>query len=292
MSLPEPDAVELLRGAIFDGYFGSDTAKWYELARKKAPLWTFDKWAFNSLRVDDLPSSFPLRRIIKTIAEDEGVDLDGPHRLGPPVPLLSYLSAARGGRSEEGGYGGIPDMDTSDPSESPIWGLGMEVLARLEDVEAASTKKERNEVRKELDRYLNSLGARLSQGRPTRGAPQRMLDPLFEQGKWLFGTCWQALPWGPSAESCKILTERGALADDCPLWAIRLALPMLSVAEIGAMLREIAEPYGQPHTRPRRFTIFSIAHRLRCDAKALAYRLPPKSDAKDFFSKNLSPIRS
>ena len=85
---PDPAEVQLLRQAVQDPFVqleevipaheaGSTFAieDWYRLAREKAPLWCFDKWAFNALRSDDLPSSYPLSRVINRIAKDERVDL-------------------------------------------------------------------------------------------------------------------------------------------------------------------------------------------------------------------------
>lgn len=315
----EPDAVKLLRGAVADPLTmqsqsspDAPIAKWYELARQNAPLWTFNPWAFNRGRGDQLPSSFPLRRILESIAMDEEVDLADESSLG--TRLLSHLYGIRvcwsqtrncspsayhsegrlrlGEVTQPQDVTSIPILGYREPRyDLPFLQIGADLVAYLEEVEAASTKKRRKKARKELGRYLDSFGGKLAHGRPPTGAPTRILDPLFEQGKWLFGSCWQALPCDPSEEACAILNELDAPKSEHQLWALRLALPMLSVAEIEAMLRGIAEPYGLPHTRPRRFTVFSIAHRLGLAAETLARRLPPKDDARRFFAFYSNPIR-
>ena len=326
-SLPTSvDSAELLRKAVANPFEYMevddptppirDITAWYRLAREKAPLWCFNKWAFRALRSNDLPSSYPLRKITQRIAEDEGFNQNNPLEAGAPIgSLLFHVFSRRVSLSEETGrdptiyryedgslqvdftsgqsFRWIPDLDTGSPEESEYWEIGCTVTAHVEALEAANTRIERQKRRRKLDEYLSDLGTKLSQGAPEKGAPQPILEALFHQGNWLFGTCWKSLPSEPSEDTRSLLQELGASSEEHTSWAVRLALPMLSVTEITALRNEIDKPLGRrhAHTSPRRFTVFSIAHRLDSRAKALARRLPPESDADEFFGKNPNPIR-
>ena len=295
-----------------------DITSWYHLALEKAPLWCFSNWDFTALRSNNLPSSYPLRKITWRIAEDEEFDQTDPLATIHLADHLKWHLFARRVSLGSGGLGcpeiyrgegellqmewssaqsyqQIPDVDTGsfeDPNYwSEYWEIGSQVCELLEGIEAAKGKRERQKRKTELDAHLDDLGRKLAWGRPETGAAKPILDALFDQGRWLFDTCWKSLPVEPTETVNDLLAELGADPEDYTSWAIRLALPMLSVVEIEALRRQIAEPLGRrkPHTPPRRFTVFSIAHRLGVEAKVLARKLPPKSDARDFFAKKKNP---
>ena len=68
-------------------------ARWYALVRKMAPLWCLDRWAFKALRSDDLPSAYPISRLIRRIVKDEGLNQYGAKNEAPP--LVTHLVARR-----------------------------------------------------------------------------------------------------------------------------------------------------------------------------------------------------
>lgn len=326
-----PDHIDLLRGAIADPFAiggvpdgSSAIEKWYALARERASLWCFDPSAYQQLRSDDLPSSFPFRRVLGRVIKDERAELrQGGSRivrhviarrlgLSDPAKSASAVLATRHASGaptvSEGEFEYLRYLPRLDATQftvldappggdalvldlSDYWMIGEELVELVEELHAASTPKERDAAKTALDDFLERIGASLPRGHPPKGARQAVLDALFEQGKWLFGVCWGALPTEPSSETASLLGELGIAEADRPAWATRLALPMLSSAELSELRRQASEPPGRyPNVPPRRLTIFSIAHRLGSEPASLAKRLY-RSDV-DWFGGRTSPFSS
>jgi len=323
-----PDPTDLLVAAIADPFVqledvipaheaGSTFAieDWYRLVRAKAPLWCFNPWAFKALRTDGVESSAPLSRIVNQLASDEGTDLmhlaRKPTRRKSVSALERHLYARRATlRDERKGVTWIERtasgslwVETNEAhgfravsdTEADYFGLGVELMHRVESLVTGRSKVERDEARGDLDAFVGEIGGKLARGRPEKGAESEILRALFAQGKWLFEVCWRSLATTPSDATKAILEELGSTKHQRRLWAVRLALPMFSVKEIRALRLEAAKPPGRnAHVAPRRFTVFCLAHRLGERPFALASKLPPKEDARAFFAKpgNVNPIRA
>ena len=80
-------------------------------------------------------------------------------------------------------------------------------MAYIEEIESVARTKEGKQPRKELDSFLDDVGRKLAWSRPETGAPKPILDALFDEGKWLFDTCWGSLPAEPSEATRSLLDE-------------------------------------------------------------------------------------
>ncbi len=167
--------------------------------------------------------------------------------------------------------------------------IGRELLRHVEALRFAIDKNQRLRAQSSLDRFLKDLGAKLSHHRPTEGPHKDLIEELFQQGRKLLEVCWNP-PGEVSKETGEILRREGVKGSDVGLWALRLALPVLSRREIVALGHECAK--AAQHQRagayptPRRFTIWLLAHRLGLSAMGLARRVLNTDDAKYFHSRN------
>ena len=281
----------ILKAALADPFvfpeddFGSDPIfKWYELALREAPLWCFDARTFNRLNGPGSLSTHPLRTILDRILADEGLDRQTLGMVGEPIRnLLARRSDLSGGNAHPaachvvdnrihtrsmGLFGDayqLPDdvdWDDDGPigSHSPYEDLGREFASFLEVLQAAGYK-ERASRQDEIDRFLESVGARPRSGRPIKGASATIVQALFQEGMWLTEVAW---PCGPV-----VPTERvGHLLSTLPqseqaLWCRRLALPFFSTVEIDALLSQVEAPrVGSRRPSPRRFVVWCLSHRL------------------------------
>ena len=285
----------LLRAAVQSSYEKAPGAwpagnEWFHYARSVAPLWSFNPWAFQTIREGNLPSSFPLGLIVESIASQEGQPFES---ICAAPTLVEELYARRASLGRSGAawgqnadaYPRLHHLDQGDPADPHYLFLGLDLVVRVEALESAQTKRERATAQSELDAFLKGLGAELSQGRPRRGPPDAILLELFRQGAWLLGVCWAALPVGPSDATREALATEGCETEQQQSqWAMHLALPMLSRPELEQMLDGIAKPLGRGklHTRPRRATVRFLAARLGVEVTTLANKLPPRSD-RDYF---------
>jgi hypothetical protein len=217
--------------------------------------------------------------------------LEADGAMPPTVDLLEFRYIGLVGPQELV----LEDPDGGEPERyewSRYWEIGAELVELVDAVEVSLTKRQRRSRQEDLDEFLAKLGATRGPGRPEKGPPMAMLEALFEQGKWLFGVCWEGLDGAEPGETAQGILEAQGIPPQLQRgWAVLLALPMLSALEVGALLREVAKPLGRKakHTPPRHFTIHALEQRLRVKATTLAAKLDPPSQVK-YFRRHRNPI--
>ena len=104
------------------------------------------------------------------------------------------------------------------------------------------TTEDRFSAKAQLDAFLKDLGAKLPAHRKSADPPEEYLKELFTQGRDLLSLLWvplDELHTSPLAN--QILSDAGADETTHSDWALRLAVPALSWAELQA----VKEQHGQ-----------------------------------------------
>jgi hypothetical protein len=289
--------IPLLRGAVAEPFLvvseiadhGTPHSRiaiwdWARHLRTEYPLWAFQPHAYAALTKAELPTTYPLRTLVRSIADDEGLqELSGQL---PSLDAHGWLTMVVDSRRcglfrDEGGswvsdsveevdgqfrfYGtfGIgfpqvlngpvlayyePDTEyTIGGYISPYEDIGVQLVNLVEDREAAPAgSAERVGAQKRLDEFLEELGNRV-RGRPTvlrDSAAKR----IFEEGRELNALLWDALGTEvPVAETTRrVLASQGVEPSEMLGWATRLALPNFSDVELRALRRRIRETRHRP----------------------------------------------
>ena len=96
----ETSASQLLAAAIADPFVWnldeSDAVRpWFEYAVAEFPLWTLQADAYLVLQPGDLPSTYPVGRLIESILQDEGITRQQRHGSVILDPLPATLDRRR-----------------------------------------------------------------------------------------------------------------------------------------------------------------------------------------------------
>ena len=189
--------------------------RWLRCVAENFPLWTFQTEEFLSWGEAELPSTYPLERIIDSVFRDEGLERDGFYH-GPPedIALLENVYARRMelGREERSLFlscfsyetaDGSRRMEKSDPpsllsltepprlmdwdDDGPIGSysvyeeIGRELVGLIRAQDEAETTEDRSAAKAQLDAFLEELGAKLPAHRksadPPGGVPEGIVHP-------------------------------------------------------------------------------------------------------------------
>lgn len=177
--------------------------------------------------------------------------------------------------------------------------LGRELVERIEAWVRGRSTTERRRARTEVDNYVRALcvqlGAPRGRGAPRVGPSKTVLAKLAREGAKLFRTVWQPVGEGmvvPTPAALKRFRTLGVSRSDSRMWALRLALPVLSAQETAALSSQAAEAFSTrwgPRPTAWRFAVWVLAHRLRLDAAQVA-RKASGSEAQRYFRARSSPI--
>lgn len=150
----------------------------------------------------------------------------------------------------------------------------VETVAKLEDVvdarRYAADKQAKDAAKEALERFLDETRLRLGRGEGRNLPPGHILVPLFTQLSRLLRLCWEAVPADEVSPAAKETFAAQGVTDveGMRLWAMRLALPVLSEPEIEALARQTTEAksFGGGDVLPPdpdEFALQMLAHRLR-----------------------------
>lgn len=302
---------QLLSAAITDPFIwdleGSDAVSpWFKYATAVVPLWTLQSEAYLRLQPGDLPSTLPMRAIIRSILRDEGIERNGwldplPSTLdrrrcavcrGKTWDQSYFAPQVAGSESLHPGTSSFksceePDQIVDWDDEGPVGAhsvyeeIGRELveLIQLRDSEKPGTE-EAEEAKRRIDDFLKRISARRGKGRPPKGTTDEILKALYNEGSELLGLAWQVCPPEPSVRTRKFLKEHGVTdTTEQALWAAHLVLPMLSSKELGQVLRFVEE---RGWITPRRLAIIFLAHRLGLERPHVARRLVGFDEEEEF----------
>jgi hypothetical protein len=283
----------------FDTKRWSNLQRWFRLLVAEFPLWSFQAWEYTRLQGKDLPSSFPLQLIIDSILKDDGIS---PQSALEPLDytvdrrrrslgyergdLIEYpLDEAQlpGGHAE---FYCAPPLFTEesesehhyDPRTSPYEDLGIELVGLIEERDRARLAGDRDALADAvagLKRLEKHISAKLGVGNPGIDPPEEILRALVQEGRRLLGLCWEVCPFELSDKADSVLADHGIREEERWVWAIQLALPVLSRLEISVLGKQIRLARGRDsrvvgRPTPRRMAVWIVAHRLGRDASAIA----------------------
>lgn len=235
------ESLDLTPGALT-----SPIVRWYRLAQREAPLWCFDKYAFRRLQPERIPSSHPLRLMNRRIEADEVIEGQ------EPSGLRTNVYVRRVGLAD-------PDGAISGVRSSRLDG---------EWRYATSNRRRFDEIGLfEMD-FLERKMPKRSRGAMAKVLPTPTLEALFQEGGWLFDLIWEVWMTSTAQEIIPVLEALGIPPETHQEWSVRLALPMLSAAELGATWDSADE-----WVTARKMTIFSLSHRLGLEPRHVFRRL-------------------
>ena len=160
---------------------------------------------------------------------------------------------------------------------SPYEEIGLELVRLVEAREAARAgSDERASARRLLDEFIRNVARRVG-GRPTV-ISQAAATRIVRQGYKLLSVLWDALATDvalspATADALDAVVTAGGNVQD---WAIRLAVPILSGAEIRALRDGIRAAERLPKeslTPAERFTLQVLAHRLQMPVGTIAHKV-------------------
>jgi hypothetical protein len=281
--------------------------KWARELPARYPFWSLQPRRYAALNKTDLPTTYPLPKLVKSIAGDEE-GLVSPDGMVEGLPALidarrcklcrgdswgpEYVERVGEGRYEVSSIqlglrfpsivdGPIlafnePDTEyTIGGYYSPYEEIGMELVSLVEAREAASGTSEGAEAQDRLDEFLGRVAGR------ARGRPTSLRDDvgraLFEEGRSFVAVCWEALvtPIALHDDTRAVLAALGVAEADHELSALQLALPNLSTRELLA-LRDRARAVNNrtaPSTSVEGFTVHVLAHRLRVGVSTVSRKV-------------------
>lgn len=332
---PEPSPVELLTQALHNPLpvpmMGSALYNWMRALPDHFPLWSFQPFAFYNLQDTGLPTTFPLQVFINSIAEDDDLPTDTPGPVDPPVATADRRRGWLAGTAAVGpswsdraewiyeedepvslAPGPQPQLlrapELFDPgSESryhfdPPHHLGEEVgrtiselVDRREQARASGDDEALADATLDLERYLREIGVDTGPGRPREGPAPRVVQGLHREAQALLELCWQVCPFELADRPAEILAACDQPELDPRLWAVALALPVLSTLEVRVVAQEIraAADWGDRPGRPtpRRIAVALLSHRLEMDQAALARRIWAGGGAVEEFQRARDPFQ-
>lgn len=261
-----------------DGFANyQNLSNWARHLRATYPLWSLQPRAYAALRSTDLPTTYPLRKIARSIAVDEGL-LDNPMRgmlTDKQCWLPMVLDSRRCGLSRDEVGSWISDSveevdgelrligsfgssfprnlegallasyeDNTEYSDggyiSPYEDIGVELVTLVEERDAAAPgTEERRSAQKALEDFVESFSISV-RGRPTvlRDEPAKT---IFGEGCRLIALCTEAferdIVLGNTAE--RVFEAYLIPRREMLEWAIRLVLPNFSQLELRTLLRRV-----------------------------------------------------
>ena len=106
------DPVRLVSQTLQDplaDYPASHIRDWLRFLVEQFPLLTFQPHAYRNLHSSDLPTAYPLRLIIQSILQDEGLSTEG-EWLAPLPAIVDRRRCAMGGRADNLGPHHLGDL--------------------------------------------------------------------------------------------------------------------------------------------------------------------------------------
>lgn len=260
-------------------------SNWARHLRGTYPLWSLQPRAYAALRSTDLPTTYPLRKIARSIAVDEGL-LGNPTRgmlTDKQCWLPMVLDSRRCGLSRDEVGSWISDSveeaegelrfigsfgssfprnlegpllasyeDNTEYSDggycSPYEDIGVELVTLVEERDAAAPgTEERRSAQKALEDFVESLSISV-RGRPTV-LRDEAAKAIFDEGCRLIGLSTEAfeldIALGNTAE--RVFEAHMIPKGDMLEWAIRLVMPNLSQLELRALLRGVRAGHHVTH---------------------------------------------
>lgn len=296
-----------LREPFVVGHGKGHVRDWFTYLILRFPLWAFQAPAYAALHESELPTTYPLERMIESVFRDEGIGekqvwLDPlraelQHRrraiahgeaIGGKSPIRREPDGSLNVRGDISGIHLTPDLSLGRPEDcsaedgdwyvNPYEKLGREVVRLVEPFAFARGKKERAQAERALSDSVRGLAGRLRTGRAGDAPPVYVLKPLVEEGKALVELCWPMFTVSLSDDTRRILADQDVShAQTQCLWAARLALPIFSACEIEALKWLLEQTNAAlPQVRaagPRRFPVWLLAHRLGVDPQTIARKV-------------------
>jgi hypothetical protein len=301
--------------------------RWLNYLIRESPLWTWQPEHFSRLHHSALPTTYPLDSIIESIVRDDqrASDPQEPRRLGLLCNLFERRQGLADGRTSRfvsvelpkrpsrrlpvlGGrrsfhasdlHRFVPDAEPNAMAElNPYEDIGRDLVWLIdvqERARAAGDHGAAHAARADLDDFLRRIAVHRGRGRPAEGPSETIVQALVSEGRDLFELLWFRFPSEVSQKSENLLGEHGVAESERALWAVRLALPILSKPEIQALQSEVEQSAnwtrasGQP--TPRRLSVFVLAHRLGMEASTVARRATGGSGgAYEEFQGAVNPI--
>jgi hypothetical protein len=288
---------------------------WFQFLAQHVPLWVWQAPAYARLHTSDLPTTYPLRLMARSILEDERSEGIRKPLAGLPAALDHRRSAIAKGnldgvdrlfiesRMPEFLPEVVSDLARWEPEAvpgfqpSPYELLAREWVHLIEDCVFATEKSQRNQAAQALNMFRHDMGVRLASHRPREGLPPKVLHALASQGRTLIGICWGMFPLQISDETQRTLESQGVPETQVERWATSLVVPCLSGPEILALKDEAARARrwargNGPHPTYQRSVVWLLAHRLGVHATAVARKVYKRSDAVEYFRKHRNPIEA
>lgn len=312
---------------------------WVQHLRETYPLWSLAPHAYAAMTrreghedeegggdsIPELPSTYPLRPIVRSIIEDEAPRTDRQGGMFPP-PLVSQVdhrrtrliteerptwSRSAGTVNAEGELDVLPvgsrllpsvldlpllaeyeqdDEEGGGGYVSPYEEIGLELVHHVEDERAAPPGPEKREASQRLQAFLAKVAKRVP-GRPAILDTQ-VAARLVQEGTELLGVARKAIAAGP-VELTPEFKDLGDPEDDTPPeeWALRLVLPVLSWLELKELVSRSRKGAESPkHNTPqmdpdRALAIEIVAHRIRSPASYVARKVETGWVTEKFASK-------
>jgi hypothetical protein len=273
------------------------------------------------------PSCYPLRLIVESILSDEEVAADNllvglksevfqrRYDLASGTVRSRFRESASGTIEFDDWYNrfrpeNVCDLEgfTNQPdSGSGGYGtqhyrIGRQLLECVEDWVYAGDKNARGRADRQLTnlrcQLARELGVVIKKGKLPEGPTPAILSPLFQQGRRLTQLIWEKIrAFQVSQEAQQVLAGQNVAEAKFELWTARLALPVLSRAEILAMKAESAKSprwtrRQGPRPTPRRFVIWVLAHRLGMQASSLAQKVLSATEKEKRYFRRTNPIKA
>ncbi len=282
--------VTLLQRVLADPFEdpeGFHLAQWMKHLHNSYPFWSFQPDAYARSQSTELPSTYPLGRIIGSLVVDDGIlahsggwlpELDaaldqrrlrlahGEHQMlheyrdETGLTVLYSNSPQFLTPPDLAGYE-VVDDDGGSAYVSPYEDVGREIADAVEARDNGTTKAARAEGAEQLRSLLERLGVLRARGRPRRRPTPELLEKLIGEGERLIHLLTGALGIPPSPRAAESLTAAGAKGD-VQLWAERLALPVFSRFELERLQRPA-------RCNARMLAAFVIARRIGVPPTAL-----------------------
>ena len=322
MALSETELHEgraLLGAAISDPFFLLEDEErpvqgWFSFLTDHFPLATFRRDAYLGLANPDLPTTYPLARILQSVLADEGwqgwdfhwekdktrwaleFNLNA-RRKEFATTNSSLFFSCRAKREEDGEWRfeevhalhgltevePIMDWDEDGPTGaySPFEEIGRESVALIEDRDSKEAgTEEAKEAQRAIDRFHKLISARRGRGRPPTGTTDEIMGALYREGTDLLAIIQAGFAACPSDGTRKFLSAHGIDEDaEQEFWATHLALPMLSARELAALYQYTGRINW---LSPRRVWILFLAHRFNLSGPQVARRVVGSDEEEEF----------
>lgn len=276
--------------------FERPLSRWYEALIWHCPLLTLQAGAYHSTHLVFLPSTHPLDQFVASIIRDEGIPTEFDSFVDP---LQANLDERRVALSEQRALCvATTHPETLKRRRSPLLKAGRdwpyredeylelgEQLVRHVDARLGAAKgtPEEEQAKAELKEFLEQIAARHRRGAPVVGVTKAAMKALYREVKAILEVLWPIQSWAPSARTRDLLAKSGA-GDEAEQreWVLRLAVPVLSRAELLATLDQAAQERSWTKTggrpTPRRFSVWILAHRLSIRPVSVADKIGFGSD--------------